>query len=88
MAPRLTLSPDMMLTAVIYAFAAATLGGFNSISGAVVGGLLVGVAENLSSTYIPFITGDMRIFVALVIILVVLLVRPSGIFGKPEAVRL
>ncbi|GAB3142809.1 branched-chain amino acid ABC transporter permease [Micromonospora sonneratiae] len=87
-APRLTLSPDMMLTTIIYAFAAATLGGFSSIAGAVIGGLLVGVVENLASTYIPFVTGDMRIFVALVIIMGVLLVRPSGLFGKPEGVRL
>lgn len=87
-APELGLSPDMMLLTVIYAFAAATLGGFNSLVGAVVGGLVVGVGENLAGTYIPAIGGDLKVSVALFVILLVLLVRPSGLFGRPEAVRL
>jgi len=87
-APELGLSPDMMLSTMIYAFAAATLGGFNSLVGAVVGGLVVGVGENLAGTYIPAIGGDLKVSVALFIILLVLIVRPSGLFGRAEAVRL
>jgi branched-chain amino acid transport system permease protein len=86
-APRLFVSPGMMLVVVIYAFAAATLGGFDSVLGAVIGGLVVGVAENMAATYIPWIGADLKIVVALVIIFATLLVRPSGLFGRKNVVR-
>jgi branched-chain amino acid transport system permease protein len=86
-APRLFVSPGMMLGVVIYAFAAATLGGFDSVLGAVIGGLVVGVAENMAATYIPWIGADLKIVVALVIIFATLLVRPSGLFGRKNVVR-
>jgi branched-chain amino acid transport system permease protein len=86
-APRLFVSPGMMLGVVIYAFAAATLGGFDSVLGAVVGGLVVGVAENMAATYIPWIGADLKIVVALVIIFATLLVRPSGLFGRKNVIR-
>jgi branched-chain amino acid transport system permease protein len=71
---------------LLYAIAAAVLGGIDSPLGAVVGGLALGVTVNLAGTYIDFIGSDLRLPFALVIILVVLLVRPSGLFGR-EAVR-
>jgi branched-chain amino acid transport system permease protein len=86
-APRLFVSPGMMLGVVIYAFAAATLGGFDSVLGAVIGGLVVGVAENMAATYIPWIGADLKIVVALVIIFATLLVRPSGLFGRKNVIR-
>lgn len=86
-APRLFVSPSMMLGVVIYAFAAATLGGFDSVLGAVIGGLVVGVAENLAATYVPWIGADLKIVVALVVIFATLLVRPSGLFGRKSVVR-
>jgi len=86
-APRLTLSPDMMYATIIYGFAAATLGGFTSVAGAVVGGLVVGVSENLAGTYLTAIGGDLKVSVALFIILAVLLIRPSGVFGRGETMR-
>jgi branched-chain amino acid transport system permease protein len=80
-APVIFLEPNMMGGILIYAFAAATLGGITSPFGAVVGGFLVGVIENLAGTYLPFIGTELKLTVALLIIVVVLLVRPSGLFG-------
>jgi branched-chain amino acid transport system permease protein len=74
----------MMQSVLIYAFAAAVLGGIDSPIGAVVGGLILGVGLNLIGTYIDFIGSDLRLPAALLVILVVLLVRPAGLFGKPE----
>ena len=71
---------------LIYPFAAATLGGFESPIGAVIGGWIIGIAENLASTYVDFIGADLKILVPLVIMLV-LLVRPSGLFGRGEVTR-
>lgn len=85
-APIVFLEPNMMQAILIYAFAAAVLGGIDSPLGAVVGGLLLGVMLNLLGAYVDFIGADLRLPVALAIILVVLLVRPAGLFGR-EAVR-
>ncbi len=86
-APVLFLEPNMMQAIIIYAFAAAVLGGIESPLGAVVGGLLVGVTVNLAGAYIPFVGGDLELAVALAIIIGVLLVRPNGIFGRPSVRR-
>ena len=82
-APTVFLDPNMMQAILIYAFAAAVLGGIDSPFGAVAGGLLLGVGLNLISSYVDFVGADLRLPVALLIILVVLLVRPAGLFGKP-----
>ena len=55
--------------------------------GAVIGGLVVGVSENLVSTYVPWIGSDLKVVVALVIIFATLLIRPSGLFGRRNVVR-
>jgi branched-chain amino acid transport system permease protein len=86
-APIVFLDPNMMSGILIYAFASATLGGFTSPGGAVVGGLIVGVVENLAGTYISFIGTELKLTVALALILVVLLVKPSGLFGRPAVHR-
>ncbi len=86
-APTTTLDPTMMQAILIYAFAAAVLGGIDSPFGAVAGGLLLGVGLNLVGNYIDFVGADLRLPVALLIILVVLLVRPAGLFGKAIARR-
>jgi branched-chain amino acid transport system permease protein len=86
-APTVFLDPSMMLIILIYAFAAAVLGGIDSPAGAVVGGLLLGVGLNLLGTYVEFVGADLRLPVALLIILVVLLVRPTGLFGRAEVKR-
>lgn len=83
-APSVFLDPSMMQVILIYAFAAAVLGGIDSPIGAVAGGLLLGVGLNLLGTYVDFVGADLRLPVALLVILVVLLVKPTGIFGKEE----
>jgi branched-chain amino acid transport system permease protein len=81
-APAIFLQPTMMDTILIYAFAAAVVGGIENPVGAVVGGLGLGVLLNLLGTYIHFVTSELRLPVALALLLVVLVVRPSGLFGK------
>jgi branched-chain amino acid transport system permease protein len=91
-APTVGLDPNMMAAVLIYAFAAAVLGGIDSPLGAVVGGLTVGVLLNLLSYLsqydaVSWFTEELRLPAALLIILVVLVVRPQGIFGKAELKR-
>src|SRR5437773_4408492 len=81
-APIVFLDPNMMAGILIYAFASATLGGFTSPGGAVVGGLIVGVIENLVGTYVHFIGTELKLTVALALILIVLVFKPSGLFGR------
>lgn len=85
-APSLFLEPNMMQTVLLYAFAAAVLGGMSSPLGAVVGGLAIGVLLNLAGTYVHWIGGELRLATALAVILLVLLFRPQGLFGR-AAVR-
>jgi branched-chain amino acid transport system permease protein len=86
-APVVFLDPNMMGGIQIYAFAAATVGGFASPVGAVVGGLLVGVTENLVGTYVQVIGTELKLTVALAMIIIVLLVKPSGLFGRAVVKR-
>jgi branched-chain amino acid transport system permease protein len=80
-APLVFLEPNMMSSILLYAFASALLGGITSPGGAVVGGFTMGVLENLIGTYVPFIGNELKLTVALAVIIAVLLVRPSGMFG-------
>jgi len=86
-APIVFLDPNMMQGILVYAFAAAVLGGIESPVGAVVGGLVLGVTLNLLGTYVEAIGNDLRLPVAFAIIVAVLVVRPSGLFGRPAATR-
>ena len=79
-APIVFLDPNMMLGILLYAFASAMLGGLNNPFGAVIGGLLFGVMENIVGTYI--IGHELKLTFALVVVIGVLLIRPSGLFGK------
>jgi branched-chain amino acid transport system permease protein len=72
---------SMMQFVLAYAFAAAALGGFDSPLGAVIAGLIVGVAESMAVAYIDAVKG-IQIVVPLTLIFVVLLVRPQGMFGR------
>lgn len=82
-----TLDFNLMGSVLIYGFAAAALGGFDSIKGAVVGGLIVGLAEALLPNLFTFIGAELSLAMALVIILGVLLVRPQGLFGTRRVLR-
>jgi branched-chain amino acid transport system permease protein len=85
-APAVFLEPNMMRAILLYAFAAAVLGGMDSPVGAVVGGLAFGVIQNLVETYVDWIGATLRLPVALALLLGVLLLRPQGLFGR-AAVR-
>jgi branched-chain amino acid transport system permease protein len=85
-APRILLEPNMMQSVIIYAFAAAVLGGIDSPLGAVVGGLTLGVLLALIGAYVPALA-DLRLALSLLLIVVLLVVRPSGLFGRHQARR-
>jgi branched-chain amino acid transport system permease protein len=84
-APVVFLDPNMMSGILLYGFAGALLGGIDSPAGAVAGGLLLGVLENLAGAYV--VGTDLKLTLALVIIVGVLIVRPSGLFGKTVVSR-
>jgi branched-chain amino acid transport system permease protein len=81
-APTNFLSPSMMQAVLIFAFAGAILGGLESPVGAIVGGLGLGVLLSMLGTYVHPVTPELRLPVALLILLVVLLVKPAGLFGR------
>jgi branched-chain amino acid transport system permease protein len=81
-APLVTLDYNMMVTILLYAFAAAVLGGLDSPLGAVVGGLTFGVLLSLASAYWGFVGGALKLPFGLAVILLVLLFKPSGLFGR------
>ncbi|MBI1943067.1 MAG: branched-chain amino acid ABC transporter permease [Betaproteobacteria bacterium] len=84
-APIVYLDPNMMGGVLLYAFAAALVGGVDSPGGAVFGGFLVGVLENVLGAFV--IGNELKLAVALVLIIGVLVVRPSGFFGKVLVTR-
>jgi len=84
-APIVYLDPNMMGGVLLYAFAAALVGGVDNPGGAVFGGFLVGVLENVLGAFV--IGNELKLAVALVLIIGVLVVRPSGFFGKVYVTR-
>jgi branched-chain amino acid transport system permease protein len=84
-APIVYLDPNMMGGILLYAFAGALLGGISSPGGAVIGGFVMGVLENLLGAFV--IGNELKLAVALVLIIGVLLVRPSGFFGRVQVTR-
>jgi branched-chain amino acid transport system permease protein len=84
-APIVYLDPNMMGGVLLYAFAAALVGGIDNPAGAVFGGFLVGVLENVLGAFV--IGNELKLAVALVLIIGVLVVKPSGIFGKVLVTR-
>lgn len=86
-APQLTLTPGMMDGALVYALAAVILGGLSSPVGVVIAAWLIGVLENLAAVYVPVIGYDLRVAVPFILIFVVLIVRPQGLFGRKVVVR-
>ena len=86
-APVVFLDPNMMTSILLYGFAGAVLGGLASPGGAVLGGFAVGVIENLAGTYIPYVGRELKLTIALCIIVAVLTVKPSGLFGRSIVTR-
>jgi branched-chain amino acid transport system permease protein len=86
-APVVFLEPNMMLGVLLYGFAGAVLGGLTSPGGAVLGGFAVGIIENLAGTFVPYVGRELKLTIALVLIVVVLMFRPSGLFGRSVVSR-
>src|SRR5689334_7682284 len=86
-APVVFLEPNMMLSILLYGFAGAVVGGLTSPVGAVIGGFAVGVIENLAGTFIPYVGRELKLSIALALIVAVLTVRPSGLFGRVVVTR-
>jgi branched-chain amino acid transport system permease protein len=84
-APIVFLDPNMMSGILLYGFAAALLGGIDNPWGAVIGGFVVGVLENLLGAYV--IGTELKLTVALVLIVGVLTLKPSGVFGRVVVTR-
>jgi branched-chain amino acid transport system permease protein len=80
------LVPSSMQAILVFAFAAAALGGFDSVFGAVVGGMIVGVADSLTTGYVDALEG-LNLLVPFGLILLVLLFRPAGLFGTTHVER-
>jgi branched-chain amino acid transport system permease protein len=90
--PTVFLQPTMMQAVLLYAFAAAVLGGLESPAGAVIGGLLLGVFLNLvgyyfGDKYSHFASSELRLPIAFAVLLIVLLVKPHGLFGRKQVRR-
>lgn len=84
-APVVYLDPNMMSGILLYGFAGALLGGIDNPWGAVIGGFIVGVLENLLGAYV--IGTELKLTVALVLIVTVLTLKPNGLFGKVLVTR-
>lgn len=81
------LDPTLMQPILVYAFAAAVLGGLDSPAGAIVGGLAIGVSLNLVVQYVPAISSELQPPFAFAVLVAVLLLKPSGLFGRREVRR-
>ena len=85
--PSVLLQPNMMDGILIYAFAAAVVGGLESPAGAVIGALAIGVLLSLLGSYVSWVTPQLLLPAAFVLMLAVLLVKPSGLFGRTRTRR-
>lgn len=86
-APVVFLDPNMMGGVLLYSFAASLIGGIDNPGGAVLGGFIFGVLENLVGTYVDFIGSELKLTFALLVIIGVLLFKPSGLFGRTIVTR-
>jgi len=85
--PVLQIEPSMMLRALIFSVTAAALGGLDSLWGALIGGLTIGFVQSVVVQYIPFIPNEMSLSAAVVVLLIVLTLRPSGVLGTRAVER-
>jgi branched-chain amino acid transport system permease protein len=86
-APTLFISPGMLDHVLVYALMAAILGGLDSPLGAVVAAWSIGIIENLAGAYVPFFGDDLKIAVPFLLVMVVMILRPQGLFGRKVVVR-
>jgi len=85
--PTTLLQPNFMGNLLVFSFASATLGGLDSLGGAVIAGLLIGLVQTMAGGYVDRIGGELSTAVALAVIVVVLSIKPSGLFGSAKVER-
>ncbi len=81
------LEPTVMARVLIFSAAAAALGGLDSLWGAIIGGIAIGMAQSIVVQYVPFIPNEMSLATAVVVLVLVLVFKPSGLFGTPAVER-
>jgi branched-chain amino acid transport system permease protein len=81
------LTTSSLFAILLYAFAAAVLGGLDSPPGAIIGGIIIGVSKNYAATYVPSEVGNIDLTLAFIMIVAVLMIRPTGLLGRPPARR-
>ena len=81
------LEPTVMARVLIFAATAAAIGGLDSLGGAIIGGMIIGMVQSILVQYVPFIPNEMSLATAVVVLVLVLLYRPSGLFGTPPVER-
>jgi branched-chain amino acid transport system permease protein len=86
-APNVLLEPGMMVRVLIFSLVAATLGGLDSLGGAVLGGLVVGVTQTMLGGYVPFVGSQLSLPGALLVMVAILVFRPTGLFGTRKIER-
>jgi branched-chain amino acid transport system permease protein len=81
------IEPSVMARVLILSAAAAALGGLDSLWGAIVGGIAIGMVQSIVVQYVPFIPNELSLATAVLVLVLVLLFRPSGLFGTPQVER-
>jgi len=81
------IEPNFMGRVLIYSFAAATLGGLDSLGGAVIAGIIIGLVQTMGGGYVDAIGSELAPAVALAVIVIVLMIKPSGLFGSKRIER-
>jgi len=77
----------MLDSALVYALAAVVVGGLDSPIGAAIAAWGIAIVENLSAFYLPFVGNDLKVAVPFVLLVIVLIIRPQGLFGRKAVVR-
>lgn len=85
--PLYQLEPTVMARVLIFSASAAALGGLDSLWGAIVGGIAIGLVQSIVVQYVPFIPNEMSLATAVVVLVLVLVFKPSGLFGTPQVER-
>lgn len=81
------LEPSVMVRVLIFAAAAAALGGLDSLWGTLAGGMTIGMVQSIVVAYVPFVPSEMGLAAAVVVLMIVLVVKPSGLFGTARVER-
>ncbi len=81
------LEPSVMARVLIFSAAAAALGGLDSLWGAIIGGIAIGLVQSIVVQYVPFLPNELSLAAAVAVLVLVLLFRPSGLFGTPQVER-